>query len=76
MLYGEVKITKAENGWLLEHSVEGSPSSIYVYEIGCEDYGEQRAIQRLFQDLAESYLQTKRGGGLTIKLEEKGYDED
>ena len=77
---GDIIIRKATNGWVvIKRNIwpeDESEETILVYEDDDTEWGQQEAFARLLRDNFFELVQSKKRGGITLQIAEKGYGEE
>ena len=74
--HGDIVIKRAMNGWIAttgsEYDDEITVTSVYEDpEYG--EYAESNSLLYLIREQFDSYVQTKKRGGIKLEVREKGY---
>jgi hypothetical protein len=76
----DIIIRRAVNGWIIFSGSEYEEGHFIatVHEEGETEWGEHEALIGLFREHFDSFLQSKKRGGIKLEVREKGYsfDED
>jgi hypothetical protein len=77
---GDIVIRKATNGWVvIKRNIwpeEEAEETILVYEDDDTEWGQQEAFARLLRENFFELVQSKKRGGITLQIAEKGYGEE
>jgi len=76
---GDILIRRATNGWVvIKRNIwpeDEAEETILVYEDDGTEWGEQEAFARLLRENFFVLVQSKKRGGITLQVAEKGYGE-
>jgi len=77
---GDIVIRKVTNGWVvIKRGIwpeDEDEETIFVYEDDDTEWGQQEAFARLLRENFFELVQSKKRGGITLQIAEKGYDEE
>jgi len=81
---GDIVIRKATNGWVVikrkiwpeDEEEEEEEETILVYEDADTEWGQQEAFARLLRENFFELVQSKKRGGITLQIADKGYVEE
>lgn len=77
---GDIVIRKATNGWVvIKRKIwpeDEEEETILVYEDADTEWGQQEAFARLLRENFFELVQSKKRGGITLQIADKGYVEE
>jgi hypothetical protein len=74
--HGDIAIRRVSNGWVVYSGSEYEEDHFItaVYEDPeCGDFPESNSLLHLIREQFDSYIQTKKRGGIKLEVREKGY---